>query len=48
MDVLEELLPTPPIWLDHEEPKGQLISEGNFGVFISPKKQINFFKEFLP
>ena len=28
--------------------KGQLISEGYFGVFKSPKKQNNFFEGFLP
>ena len=28
--------------------KGQLISEGNFGVFKSFKKGIEFFERFLP
>ena len=28
--------------------RGQLISERNFGVFKSPKKQSNFIKAFLP
>jgi hypothetical protein len=30
------------------ETKGQIISEGNFGVFKSPKKQSKFFEGFLP
>ena len=30
------------------EPKGQIISEGNFGVSISPKKGMEVFEEFLP
>ena len=28
--------------------KGQIISEGNLGVFKSPKKQAKFFEGFLP
>ena len=28
--------------------KGQIISEGNFGVFKFPKKQTNFGEGFLP
>ena len=29
-------------------PKGQIISEGNFGVLNFPKKQQNYFKDFWP
>ena len=34
--------------LVHTRTKGQLISEGNFGVFKSPKKQTFILKDFCP
>ena len=32
----------------YKDAKGQLILEGNFGVFKSLKKRTKFFEEFLP
>ena len=53
-EVLAELIvpvhqcPVVNIHASMMNPTGQIISEGNFGVFKFPKKQANFFRIFLP
>ena len=53
-EVLAELIvpvhqcPVVDIHASMMNPTGQIISEGNFGVFKFPKKQAKFFRMFLP
>ena len=48
-DELEVEFDAFPKWLQILLPaKGQIISEGNWGVLNFPKKQLNYFKDFFP